>query len=164
MRVLFIAREGIDLYETLENSDTSRIIFRFYDPERYPWGVRISASSLGIALSLVSELRWYVRRYMNDVLFELKDGIYGTYALAREVYERDIHLDGKNVRRFHYGIKDSGVHVTPIDTNGSQVSSTENATIDEVLEVWAPEQTKFSLSEEDDSSNGQDENHLSKGL
>lgn len=92
MRVLFLPRGNVDLYAILQASETSRGILQFYEPRNLLYGVEITATSLGTALSLVSELRWYIRRYMRKVLFALQDEIYGTLDLAREIYDRDIPL------------------------------------------------------------------------
>jgi len=86
MEVLFIPKEGVALYQELLSSETSRDALRFYRPVQTPAGVKISMVSLGSALSLASDLRWYVRRYMRDVLFEISDGVYCTRALAQEIY------------------------------------------------------------------------------
>jgi hypothetical protein len=86
MNVLFLQRSGIDLYATLLASETSRRILQFYHPEPYPGGVIMKVSSFGSALSLAGEVRWYIRRYMQDVLFEVPHERYCTLALAREVY------------------------------------------------------------------------------
>jgi len=86
MEVLFIPKEGVALYEELLSSETSRDALRFYRPVKTSAGVKISMASLGSALSLAADLRWYVRRYMRDVLFEISDGVYCTRALAHEIY------------------------------------------------------------------------------
>jgi len=167
MKILFISREGVDLYEALENSETSRIIFRFYHPERHPCGVLIDTSSLGTGLSLVSELRWYVRRYMADVLFEVKEGVFGTYALAREVYERDLQLDGAGVRHLFYGIREGKIFKIVSKGPGAEAEiPDELRTMDSVLEVWAPENENGlpAFSEEEASLGDPGENHLNEGL
>jgi hypothetical protein len=90
MNVLFLQRMGIDLYRTLLASETSRRILMFYRPESFSGGVAVRVSSFGSALSLASELRWYIRRYMHDVLFEVAVDRYCTLGLARELYyDRD---------------------------------------------------------------------------
>jgi hypothetical protein len=164
MNLLFIAKEGVDLYETLMDSETSRIILRFYAPQRHPCGVRVVASSLGIGLSLVSELRWYVRRYMTEVLFELQDGIYGTYALSREVYERDIRLEEEGIQRSVYAIKGGWVdrRVCRGEEAGGR-SREDPAGPDEVLEVWSL-QEEGPVMVEEDLSDRTDENPLCKGM
>jgi hypothetical protein len=86
MDILFLERNGVDLYEKLFSSETSRNALRFYRPQAVTGGVVVSTASLGSALSLVSELRWYIRRYMQEVLFELGPGIYCTHRLAQEAY------------------------------------------------------------------------------
>jgi hypothetical protein len=165
MKVLFIGREEVDLYETLMNSETSRIILRFYGPRRHACGVCVVVSSLGIALSLVSELRWYVRRYMADVLFELEEGIYGTYALAKEVYERDIRLDGAGILRSVYRLRDGTVERIPISSADSSRTPPETPPIkEEVWEVWSLENETAEIPLDEDLPGDGDENHLREGL
>ena len=55
MNILLIQREGIDLHHTLFASETSRLALRFYLPKKKSCGVYITVSTLGSALSLVSE-------------------------------------------------------------------------------------------------------------
>ncbi len=86
MNILLIQREGIDLHHTLFSSETSRMVLRFYHPQKKPCGVFISCATLGSALSLVAELRWYIRRYVREPLFEFQPGIYFTHQLAQDVY------------------------------------------------------------------------------
>ena len=74
MNILLIQRDGVDLHHTLFASETSRMALRFYHPKKKPCGVCITVSTLGSALSLVSELRWYLRRYVKETLFEVKAG------------------------------------------------------------------------------------------
>lgn len=94
MNVLFLQRNGLDLYHTLLASETSRRILRFYHPESYPGGIRVRVSSFGSALSLAGELRWYIRRYMQDVLLEVSEDRYCTLELGRErYYDRDFIID-----------------------------------------------------------------------
>lgn len=81
-----LQKEGVDLYSALLLSETSRRALRFYHPERIPAGIVVRISTLGSALSLVADLRWYVRRYMREVFFEVSPGIYCTHDLARQVY------------------------------------------------------------------------------
>jgi hypothetical protein len=95
MNVLFLPREGIDLYQTLLSSETSRDALRFYRPVESRGGLMVTMASLGSALSLASDLRWYVKRYMRDVLFEISDGVYCTHELAREIYYDRTVMPGK---------------------------------------------------------------------
>ncbi|HET6580969.1 MAG TPA: DUF5804 family protein, partial [Methanoregula sp.] len=76
MNILLIQREGIDLHHTLFASETSRLALRFYLPKKKSCGVYITVSTLGSALSLVSELRWYIRRYVREVLFEVSPNVF----------------------------------------------------------------------------------------
>ncbi|HQA81101.1 MAG TPA: DUF5804 family protein, partial [Methanoregulaceae archaeon] len=63
MNVLFLPRDGVALFHELSSSETSRDALRFYRPVETPSGIAISVASLGSALSLVADLRWYVKRY-----------------------------------------------------------------------------------------------------
>lgn len=90
MNVLLIQSEGVDLYATLLKSETSRGVLRFYQPDRLEYGIRIRTASLGSALALVSELRWYIQRYVEEVLFEPVEGIFCSSGLAQQIYERDV--------------------------------------------------------------------------
>ena len=86
MNILLIQRDGIDLHHTLFESETSRQVLRFYRPKKKSCGVLITCATLGSALSLVAELRWYIRRYVREPLFEIEPGIYCTQELAQDVY------------------------------------------------------------------------------
>jgi len=90
MDVLLIQKEGIDLYDTFVLSETSRKLLRFYRPDRLSYGVLIATSSLGGALSLLDELRWYIRRYVREVIIRVGEGICCTHSLALEIYERSV--------------------------------------------------------------------------
>jgi hypothetical protein len=141
MNVLLIQPEGVDLYATLLKSETSREVLRFYQPDRLAYGVRVRTASLGSALALVSELRWYIQRYVEEVLFEPEEGIFYSSALARQIYERDVRPAPPWKFRCLYRI--SGDHM--IDTiwldegAAPEASSDRMEPEDTVLEVWCAE-------------------------
>ncbi|HJJ36922.1 MAG TPA: DUF5804 family protein [Methanocorpusculum sp.] len=88
MDIICIAKPGVHLWETLYASETSRHILRFYHPQDAGWGIRIPESTVSNALALLSELRWYIMRYMEDVIIEdARFGVYLTRHLAKAVYE-----------------------------------------------------------------------------
>lgn len=152
MRVLFIQKEGVPLHHTLIASETSRRALRFYQPDKKPCGVEISVTSLGSALSLVSELRWYIRRYMTAVLLELAPGVFCSHALSRDVhYQRDVKLNEAWEWRKVYVIR--GEKVASIETMdpGSVITDYTDrfgpAAV--LLEVWCTEEeTGEALGEE----------------
>jgi hypothetical protein len=93
MKVLFLPKSGVQLFHELLTSETSRDALRFYRPIETVCGVEIGMASLGSALTLAADLRWYVKRYMRGVLFEIAPGIYCSQRLAREVYfDRSVTL------------------------------------------------------------------------
>jgi hypothetical protein len=110
MIVLFLPREGVALYRELLASETSRDALRFYRPKETSSGVEITVATLSGALALASDLRWYVKRYMRGVLFEIAPGIYCSHRLAREVYfGREISLSGSWEFRLIYRVRDGFV-------------------------------------------------------
>lgn len=160
MQVIFIPKSGVPLYETLLSSETSRDALRFYQPVQTPSGVRISMATMGGALSLASDLRWYVRRYMYDVLFELPEGIYCTRALAQEIYygrasilhtrwqfRRSYHMkDGHLVSdNLLYGRKGRSGQESPVQAEGHMI-----------LEVWCTEE-EFQGEKKDEESDEEED-------
>jgi hypothetical protein len=138
MRLLFLPKEGLDLFRTLLDSETSRRVLRFYHPRRSPFGVAVEVATLSSGLSLVSELRWYVRRYVSGVLFEVAPGRYATLALASQVYYgRELRLhEPWDVRRLLVA-RTGGVERRELESDadaGECAAECEGA--DEVLEVW----------------------------
>jgi hypothetical protein len=123
MSLILIQRDGIDLYTTLFSSETSREILRFYRPEKTPYGVSVRVISLGAALSLAAELRWYLKRYVALALFEMAPGRACTLACAHAIEQRAVDPDCPPDRRFF------------IDFSGKRPVITERPGGD--LEVWA---------------------------
>jgi len=134
MNVLFIGKDGVDLHATLVHSETSRHILRFYRPERVSGGVMIEAGSLGSALSIASELRWYARRYMDRVLFGLAGGTWASWSLARELYDRDVPFSRTWPHRCRYRIAQSLLDQIPAE----EVEIAEGG--EAALLVWCTEE------------------------
>jgi hypothetical protein len=139
MNILLIQREGVDLHNRLFSSETSRMALRFYHPRKKPCGVYISCASLGSALSLVAELRWYIRRYVREPLFELGAGIYFTHQLAQDVYyERTAVLGPGWKYRKLYGFKNGKIVSSVPMTPGSTLEEYHQEYIgaDRSIEIW----------------------------
>jgi hypothetical protein len=139
MNILLIQREGINLHHTLFTSETSRLVLRFYHPKKIPCGVSLSCATLSSALSLVAELRWYIRRYVREPLFELEPGIYFTHQLAQDVYyERTAVLGPGWQYRKLYGFKEGRIISSVPMSPGSTVDEyhQEYAGVDKTVEIW----------------------------
>lgn len=139
MNILLIQRDGTDLHHTLFSSETSRMALRFYHPQKRSCGVYISCATLSSALSLVAELRWYIRRYVREPLFELEPGIFFTHQLAQDVYyERTAVLGpGWNYRKlysFRNGKLVSSVPMSP--GSGPDEYHQEYIGADHSIEIW----------------------------
>ena len=143
MNILLIQREGVDLHHTLFLSETSRLVLRFYHPKKKPCGISVSCASLASALSLVSELRCYIRRYVRAVLFEISPGIFCTHALAQDVYyERTAVLGpGWPFRRL-YGFRQGKLTSNVIMSPGSTLEEyhQEYIGVDRSIECWCTEE------------------------
>jgi len=142
MNVLLIQREGTDLHHTLFSSETSRMALRFYHPVKKPCGVYVSCASLGSALSLVAELRWYIRRYVREPLFELEKGRYFTHQLAQDVYfERTAVLGPGWPYRKLYGFRDGKLVSSVPMAPGSTIEEYHQEYIgaDRTIEIWCTE-------------------------
>jgi len=142
MNVLLIQREGTDLHHTLFSSETSRLVLRFYHPKKKPCGVYISCATLSSALSLVAELRWYIRRYVREPLFELEKGIWFTHQLAQDVYyERTAVLGPGWPYRKLYGFRDGKLISTVPMAPGSTIEEYHQEYIgaDKTIEIWCAE-------------------------
>jgi hypothetical protein len=142
MNILLIQREGTDLHHTLFSSETSRMALRFYHPKKKPCGVYITCGALSSALSLVAELRWYVRRYVHEPLFEFEHGIYFTHQLAQDVYyERTAVLNPGWKFRKLYGFRDGKLVSSVPMAPGSTIEEyhQEYAGITYAIEIWCTE-------------------------
>jgi hypothetical protein len=139
MNLLLIQKPGNDLYSLLLASETSRNILKFYPPERVPHGVRVTSASLGSTLSLVSELRWYIRRYVQEVLFEIGADLYCTHDLALEIYHRDESLARPWPYRRLLGLGEEAVSVwmEPAVKKRDYLHLLPDS--DAVMEVWCSE-------------------------
>jgi hypothetical protein len=142
MNILLIQREGVDLHHTLFASETSRTVLRFYHPKRKLCGVLITCASLASALSMVSELRWYMRRYAREALFEVSKGVFCTQLLAQDVYyERTATLGPVWPFRRLYGFRDGKLISTVMMSPDSTIEEyhQEYAGVDRSIEVWCTE-------------------------
>jgi hypothetical protein len=142
LNILLIQREGVDLHHTLFSSETSRMVLRFYHPQKKSCGVYITCASLSSALSLVAELRWYIRRYVREPLFEFQTGIYFTHPLAQDVYyERTAVLGPGWKYRKLYSFKDGKIISSVPMSPGSSPEEyhQEYLGIDSSIEIWCTE-------------------------
>ena len=123
MKVLLIQKEGTDLHSTLLASETSREVLRFYHPYKTDWGVCIEASTLGSALSVVSELKWYIQRYVSQPLCLLSNGILCTPAYAGIIYEREGSVHDQWDDEILYGIRYHTVMDTLVITPDTAINA-----------------------------------------
>jgi hypothetical protein len=150
MNILVLQKAGIDLHHTLFASETSRMVLRFYHPKKKPCGVLITTTSLGSAMSLVAELRWYIRRYAKESLFELAKDVYCTQHLAQDIYYERVTVLGPTwPHRRLYRFKEGRLVSTVIMSPGSTVEEyhQEYAGVDKAIEIWCTEDEVEDLEE-----------------
>ena len=143
MEVIFLPKPGIRLYETLMASETSRDVLRFYQPVNCGYGVSVRVSALGNGLSLASELRWYLRRYMQGALFEIHDMTYCSLAVARSIYyERSVSPDELWPWRIFYRVNGSVIRgrTFPSPEERREEYETGSGEGDRIMEVWVEEE------------------------
>lgn len=86
MNLLIVSRPGIRIFYELRRSETAWHALKFYRPIEIPIGIYITLSSLSAALSLASDLKYFIRKYGADHLFEIKPGIFCTASVAKSRY------------------------------------------------------------------------------
>ncbi|HOJ96737.1 MAG TPA: hypothetical protein PK024_07890 [Methanospirillum sp.] len=86
MNLLIFSRPGIRIYQELKRSETAWNALRFYDPIEIPVGILVQLSSLSAALSLASDLKYFIRKFGSEHLFEISPGVYCTPSVARTRY------------------------------------------------------------------------------
>lgn len=86
MNLLIFSRPGIRLYQELKRSETAWNALRFYGPVEIPVGILVQLSSLSAALSLASDLKYFIRKFGSEHLFEITPGMYCTPSVARTRY------------------------------------------------------------------------------
>ena len=86
MNLLIFSRPGVRIYQELRSSETAWNALRFYEHLEISVGITIRISSLSAALSLASDLKYFVRRYGADHLFEITPGVYCTPAVVNSWY------------------------------------------------------------------------------
>lgn len=86
MNLLILSRPGVRIYQELRKSETAWYALRFYEPIEIPIGIYIHLSSLSAALSLASDLKYFIRKYGSEHLFEVGSGIFCTATVAKSRY------------------------------------------------------------------------------
>jgi len=135
MRLLLVQKEGTDLYSTLRDSETSRGILRFYHPKKTEWGVCIDISTLGSALSLVSELKWYLQRYVAIPLLILSNNTICTTGYAQIIYGREESVHHEWEHEIIFGISNG--------TLANTLSVSPDSAINIIEEFSAGKDTTF---------------------
>ena len=110
MLLICIGKPGVDLYRTLSDSETSRHILRFYHPKERNAGISVEVSTVSSGLALLSELRWYIMRYMQEVLIEdTEHGVFLTQKLAHAAYDsRAVTLSSAWETHYRICVTDTG--------------------------------------------------------
>ncbi len=139
MRITFFAKENLNLYNILVSSETSRDALKFYRPTEEIYGITLITGSLGSSLALISELRWYIRRYVEEAVLQISPEIHCTPLLAqRFLYDKDISVQPEWPLRKAYIIEGRKI------TKRIALNRNENLPLPSegslVFEVWCTEE------------------------
>ncbi|MBQ3684766.1 MAG: hypothetical protein II925_04195 [Methanomicrobium sp.] len=97
--------------------------------------------TLGSSLSLISEISWYVKRYMTEVLLELSPDLFCSHAFSTDIYTRNSKLKETWEYAKIIGIKNGEVldelWILPHSSIEDYPKFCE--AMDTVLEVWCSE-------------------------
>ena len=97
--------------------------------------------TLGNSLSLISEISWYVKRYMTEVLLELSPDLFCSHAFSTDIYTRNSKLKETWEYAKIIGIKNGEVldelWISPHSSIEDYPKFCE--AMDTVLEVWCSE-------------------------
>ncbi len=109
MNVLLVSKPGISLIRSLRESETAWNAIRFYGPIGISVGVYIPVSTFAGAVSLASDLKYFLRKYTADHLFHYQPGVFFTSALVRSRYlTRDSGVTSEWPYRLMYWIENLG--------------------------------------------------------
>ena len=138
MNVLLITKPGILLYNILRESKTGWYAIRFYEPIEESYGVFIRIPSLGNAISLTFDLKYYIKRYVSEVLYQIKCNIFCTSSLARMRYhDRTLIFSSPWTYRIKYTIYKNGtIKKELLISSDSGVAKNSFLTGDRQIEVW----------------------------
>jgi hypothetical protein len=93
----------------LRESETAWDAIKFYGPIGITIGVYIPVSTLAGAISLASDLRYFLRKFTTDHLFQVGPGVYCTSALTRSRYlTRECEFSNEWPYRLVYWIENMG--------------------------------------------------------
>lgn len=116
-RVCLVGEDDVDLRYELVSHETSREALSTYDLRQpYDNAVSVETISLGAAVSLLNDLEWYLRRFVDDALV-LEPSISEEEWLSRDLAEavRDDELDPGETERLLevYGVQETETEDAP---------------------------------------------------
>ncbi|QXO95476.1 hypothetical protein KSK55_03500 [Methanospirillum purgamenti] len=135
MNLLIFSRPGIRIYQELRRSETAWHALRFYNPLEIPVGIFIQVSSLSAALSLASDLKYFIRKYGAEHLFEISKELYCTAAFATGRYTTREKLPDPWPWKLWYWVVGDGTILKTQTPPGSisQVKTTQGGYLFEVI-------------------------------
>lgn len=139
MRITFFAKDALNLYNILVSSETSRNALKFYHPIDESYGISLVTGSLGSSLALLGELRWYIRRYVEEAVLQISPDIHCTPLLAqRFLFDKDISVQPDWPMRKAYVIE--GQKITKRLTLNPRENPPSPGEGTLIFEVWCTEE------------------------
>lgn len=142
MNLLIISRPGTRIFEELRRSETAWHALRFYNPVEISVGIWIPVNSLSSALSLASDLKYFIRKYGTDQFFGISPGTYCTLAVAKTRY---LTRESPPVAKpwpwkFWYRVTSDGEISRRYHPPGQDAGSEEIKKSGYIFEIWCNEQ------------------------
>jgi hypothetical protein len=87
MKLLIIGKPGIRIFSEFRQSETAWHAIRFYEPVDSGEYISLIVPGIANALSLIADLKYFIRKYAADTFYEFKTGTYCTVGLAKSWYQ-----------------------------------------------------------------------------
>ncbi len=87
MRLLIIGKPHINIFREFRQSETAFDAIRFYEPLESDRMITLSVPGLPNALSLISDLKYFIRKYSSFQFYEFEPEVFCTMALAKSWYQ-----------------------------------------------------------------------------
>lgn len=110
-RVCLVGKESVHLQYELLSSETANAALASYDLAE-PWEntVAVSTVSLGAAITLLNDLKWYVVRYVDDVLLfddSVSETEWFSERLGREIRQETVEPEDTGSLLKIFGVEEN---------------------------------------------------------
>lgn len=136
MKLLIIGKPGIRIFSEFHQSETAWHAIRFYEPVDSGGYISLIVPGIANALSLIADLKYFIRKYAAETFYEFRTGTYCTVGLAKSWYQsRHLKYDDTWEWVLMYSLFDDGTSSIKIAGSGTG-DAPGNTSAAFRLEVW----------------------------